>query len=274
MLKFFVNIETRLVGMMNIALVIAMISFGLIAGVVGGLLGIGGCSIMLPALCFIFGYDLPVAVGTTITAVVVTAISGAAAHIRMRNIDYETTKLVAIPGAVGAILGSIAFVYLSGNMKMLSGVIGVAFLYAAARMTYEGITRRAPKGASSDAKIVPGSKLAKSVIGLVIGFLAGLIGLGGGYALVPSFIYILGSPVKIAVGTSLASFVPMSVVSSAFKLASGHVDPLAAVLLGAGTAIGAQLGAKLVPRTPSWAIKLLFGLLFLYVSVKFILRAF
>jgi len=65
---------------------------GLIAGTLGGLLGIGGCVIMLPSLAFIFNYPLPVAIGTTITAVILTATSGTIGHIRMKNVDYSTAK--------------------------------------------------------------------------------------------------------------------------------------------------------------------------------------
>jgi len=250
----------------------ALLAFGLLAGTVGGLLGIGGCVIMLPALYFIFNYPLPVAIGTTITAVIITAASGAIAHIRIRNVDWSTAKVVAISGGTGAVIGSIVFTYLTGQIKLLNLILGFAFLYVSLRMVYEGFFKRGVKTLSGNK--VPGSSTSKSIIGFFIGILTGIIGLGGGYALVPSFIYILRSPVKIAVGTSLASFISMAVISGGFKLYQGFVDIVAAACLGTGTAIGAQIGARLVPRTPAWFIKGLFGLIFLYVSLKFIMRAF
>ena len=97
---------------MDLVSSIIMLLFGIIAGVIGGLLGIGGRSIMLPALYFLFKYPLPCAIGTTITAVIVTAISGAIAHIRMRNVDFSTAKVITLSGTLGAILGSVAFMYL------------------------------------------------------------------------------------------------------------------------------------------------------------------
>lgn len=121
---------------------------------------------------------------------------------------------------------------------------------------------------------MPGTVLSKALIGFIIGILTGIVGLGGGYALVPSFIYLLGSPVKIAVGTSLTSFISMAAISGGFKIVQGVVDVAAALSLGAGTAIGAQIGAKLVPKVPAWLIKLVFGIVFLYVSLKFILDVF
>lgn len=241
---------------------------GLAGGIVGGLLGTGGCVIMLPALAFLFGYGLPVAVGTTITAVIVTASSGALGHVRRGNVDYRTAKVIAAFGALGALVGSSIFITLAGNISLLSLALGFAFLYVAIRMVYEGL--RGSVGAR-EGREVPGSVRGKAVLGFLVGILTGVLGLGGGYALVPSFIYLLGAPVKLAVGTSLASLVSMALVSGAFKLAQGYVDLTAALLLGAGTAVGAQIGAKLVPKLPAWLIKLLFGLIFLYVSLKFIL---
>ncbi|WP_457550318.1 sulfite exporter TauE/SafE family protein [Archaeoglobus sp.] len=245
---------------------------GLIAGTLGGLLGIGGCVIMLPALIFIFKYPLPLAIGTTITAVILTATSGAIGHIKLKNVDYSTTKVVAVSGAVGAAVGSVIFFYVANKFWLLNFILGFAFLYVSVRMIYEGIFKRKMKMSAGDK--VPGSTLAKSLIGFFIGIITGIVGLGGGYALVPSFIYILGSPVKIAVGTSLASFISMAVVSGAFKLYQGVVDVIAAIFLGVGTIIGAQIGARLTKVVPSWAIKAIFGFVFLFVSLKFIYMGF
>jgi len=241
---------------------------GLIAGTLGGLLGIGGCVIMLPSLTFIFNYPLAVAIGTTITAVILTASSGAIGHLRMRNVDFSTAKVVAVSGAVGAAVGSVIFFYISDKLWLLNLILGFAFLYVALRMVYEGIIKR--KMPEKTGNSVPGSNSAKATIGFFIGIITGIVGLGGGYALVPSFIYLLGSAVKIAVGTSLASFISMAVVSGAFKLYQGLVDIIAAISLGVGTIIGAQIGARLVKVVPSWIIKAIFGFVFLYVSLKFI----
>jgi len=257
---------------MNPLLMIVLIFFGVMAGLLGGFLGIGGCVIMLPALYFIFNYPLPLAIGTTITAVIITALSGAIGHIRIRNVDYSTVWAIAISGGLGAAVGSLVFLFIAGQTPLLNAILGVAFIYVSVRMLYEGLSRRKLQPKTGDR--VPGSKVSKFLLGFGIGVITGIVGLGGGYVLVPSFIYLLNAPVKIAVGTSLASFLSMAVISSGFKLVQGVVDPIAAVSLGAGTAIGAQIGARLVPRTPTWLIKSVFGTVFLYVSIRFILAAF
>lgn len=257
---------------MDILIIISLIVFGLIAGILGGFLGTGGCVIMLPALYFLYNYSLPVAIGTTITAVIITATSGSIAHIKIKNVDYRTAIITAISGGVGAAVGSVIFQYLTAELPILKIILGLAFLYVSIRMIYEGLLRG--KRIEKVGNIVPGTTLTKTLIGFIIGILTGIVGLGGGYALVPSFIYLLGSPVKIAVGTSLTSFISMAVVSGSFKIIQGLVDVIAALSLGAGTAIGAQIGARLVPKVPAWLIKLIFGIVFLYVSLKFILDVF
>lgn len=102
--------------MSDLIMITLLLVTGLIAGTLGGLLGIGGCVIMLPALTFIFNYPLPVAIGTTITAVILTASSGAIGHIKLRNVDYSTAKIVALSGAIGSIIGSIIFFYISNQL--------------------------------------------------------------------------------------------------------------------------------------------------------------
>jgi len=253
-------------------LMLILTFFGFLAGLVGGFLGIGGCVIMLPTLYFLLKYPLPLAIGTTITAVIVTALSGSIAHIRIRNVDYDTTLKIAISGSLGSILGSLIFLYLVEKIPILNLVLGFAFLYISLRMIYEGFLRR--KAPEKTGKSIPGGVVKKSLIGFGIGVVTGIVGLGGGYALVPSFIYLLGAPVKIAVGTSLPSFISMAVISGGFKIYQGYVDITAALLLGIGTAIGAQVGARLVPKMPTWIIKAVFGLLFLYISLKFVFSAF
>lgn len=241
---------------------------GFLAGIVGGLLGTGGCALMMPVIRFWFHFDPAIAVGTTLTAVVFTAASGAIQHFRMKNVDKETAFLTGYSGILGVIIGSIIFGFIKGHGPLIDLIIGIAFIIVSLRMLYEGIfgskqPELAPK--------IPGSPLSKSVLGSVIGTLTGIIGLGGGYALVPSYIYFLKSPVKLAIGTSMAAFVWMALIGAIFKLYQGVVDILPAVTLGIGALVGAIYGAKLVAKFKPAVLKTLFGILFLYVSLKYIL---
>jgi uncharacterized protein len=242
---------------------------GILAGIVGGLLGTGGCALMMPVIRFGFHFDPAFAVGTTLTAVVFTAASGAVQHWRMKNVDVDTALLTGYSGVLGVIIGSIIFGYLKPYGEVIDLIIGLAFIVVSLRMLYEGLFakgKQPPVGTE-----IPGKPLSKSVLGSGIGTLTGIIGLGGGYALVPAYLYFLRAPVKLAIGTSMAAFVWMALVGAIFKIYQQVVDIPAAAALGVGALIGAILGAKLVAKIKPNVLKALFGLLFLYVSLKYIL---
>ena len=243
---------------------------GVLAGVVGGLLGTGGCALMMPVIRFGFHFDPRVAVGTTLTAVVFTAASGAYQHIKMGNVDRQTAMLVGYAGVLGVIIGSVVFAYLCRYGELIDLIIGVAFIVVSVRMVYEGVRGGAGQPAAAE-RVMGGAAIEKNVLGSIVGFLTGIIGLGGGYALVPSFVYFLRAPMKLAIGTSMASFVWLALVGSTFKLYQGVVDIPVAIALGVGAVIGAIYGARLVRRFRPNTLKLLFGILFLYVSLKYIL---
>jgi uncharacterized membrane protein YfcA len=242
---------------------------GLFAGIIGGLLGTGGCALMMPVIRFGLDFEPAIAVGTTLTAVVFTAASGAIQHWKMKNVDKETALLTGYSGVLGVIIGSIVFAYIKNYGEIIDLIIGIAFILAALRMLYEGVVSR-PQTAVVGAEIL-GKPLSKTILGSAIGTLTGIIGLGGGYALVPSYIYVLRAPVKLAIGTSMAGFVWMALVGAIFKLFQNVVDIPAAISLGIGAVVGAIYGAKLVACFKPQVLKTLFGLLFLYVSLKYIL---
>lgn len=245
---------------------------GLLAGIIGGLLGTGGCALMMPVIRFGFNFDPAFAVGTTLTAVVFTAGSGAYQHIKMKNVDKNTALWTGLSGIIGVIIGSIVFGYIKDYGKTIDLIIGLAFIVVSVRMLYEGLLRIMPPG--KPAPQVPGSPTSKSSLGVIIGFLTGIIGLGGGYALVPSYIYFLKAPVKLAIGTSMAAFFWMAFVGAIFKLYQNVVNIPVAITLGVGALIGAIIGAKIMALFKLYVLKALFGFLFLYVSLKYILLYF
>jgi len=244
---------------------------GLVAGVIGGLLGTGGCVLMMPVIRFGFHFDPAIAVGTTLTAVVFTAASGAYQHIKMKNVDKESALLTGYSGVLGVIIGSIIFGFIKNYGEIIDLIIGIAFIIVSVRMLYEGIFS---KGQVAQGTEIPGKPLSKTILGSVIGTLTGIIGLGGGYALVPSYIYFFKAPVKLAIGTSMAAFVWMALIGAFFKFFQGVVNIPVAITLGIGALVGAIYGAKLVAKFKPNVLKALFGLLFLYVSLKYILLYF
>jgi uncharacterized membrane protein YfcA len=200
--------------------------------------------------------------------VVFTAASGAYQHLRMKNVEGKTALLTGCSGILGVIIGSIIFGYIKEYGALIDLILGLAFIVVSVRMLYEGIFAKGPITQTGG---ISGSSFSKAILGSSIGALTGIIGLGGGYALVPSFIYFLKAPVKLAIGTSMASFVWIALVGAIFKIYQQVVDIPVAVSLGIGALVGAIYGAKLVAKFKPNLLKALFGFLFLYVSLKYIL---
>ncbi len=247
---------------------VALIVVGFFAGVLGGLIGTGGCSLMLPVIHFWMGYPAPIAVGTTLFAVIFTALSGAWGHLIRRNVDKRAFLWLGGGGILGVLLGSWLFTLLSGQAKLLGLILGLIFLWPAIRMVYEGVAQRAtPK---REGAAITGSSGGMGVFGFIVGIATGVAGVGGGYALVPGLIYLFGAPVYITMGTSLATTIPLAVVGGGIKLAQGFVHLPTGLLLVLGTIVGAQVGAAIIKRFKPATLKLIFGLYFLYVAVKFI----
>jgi len=256
------------VSVMDTAKGLTLVVVGFLAGLLGGLIGTGGCSVMLPVIHFWMGYPAAIAVGTTLFAVIFTAVSGAYGHLVRRNLDKRAFLWLGGAGILGVLLGSWLFTLLSGQSKLLGLILGLIFLWPAIRMTYEGLTQRAmPK---REGTAITASGPGMGVFGFIIGIATGVAGLGGGYALVPGLIYLFGAPVYITMGTSLATMIPLAVVGGGIKLAQGFVDLPTGLLLAAGTIVGAQVGAAIIKRFKPATLKLIFGLYFLYVTVKFI----
>ncbi len=241
---------------------------GFLAGLLGGLIGTGGCSVMLPVIHFWMGYPAPIAVGTTLFAVIFTALSGGYGHLVRRNVDVRAFLWLGGGGILGVLVGSWLFTLVSPHAPLLGLILGLIFLWPAVRMIYEGVIQQSmPKREGS---VIEGAGWGMGIFGFIVGIATGLAGVGGGYALVPGLIYLFGAPVYITMGTSLATMIPLAAVGGGIKLAQGFVDLPSGLVLAAGTIIGAQVGAAIIKRIKPATLKLIFGLYFLYVAVKFI----
>jgi len=247
--------------------VVEMVGTGLAAGFLGGLVGVGGGVLILPLLVFLLGYPVPKAIATNVFSVVWTVTFGAMSHARIGNVDHETAAVVLAAGAIGALIGSAIFPLVMRHTGALRAALGAAFLFVSIRMLYEWLSR-VP---DSDVDRVPGSVTSKVLLGFGTGVLTGVLGLGGGYVMVPSFVYLMGAPVRLAVGTSMIGMIPMVTVSASYKMAQGLTDVLGGTILGLGTAVGARFGARVTRVVRPWTLKGIFGVVFLYVSLRFIL---
>jgi len=253
---------------LTFSLGLALLVVGFLAGLLGGLIGTGGCSVMLPVLHFWMGYPASIAVGTTLFAVIFTATSGGYGHLVRGNLDKRAVAYLGGAGILGVILGSWIFTFLADQSKLLGLILGLIFVWPAMRMIWEGITQA--KLPQREGNTISGPAWGFSLFGFTVGLATGVAGLGGGYALVPGLIYLFGAPVYITMGSSLATMLPLAVVGGGIKLYQGYVDLGAGLLLAGGTIVGAQIGAAVIKRFKPTTLKLLFGVYFLYVAVKFI----
>jgi uncharacterized membrane protein YfcA len=245
---------------------------GIMAGMLGGLLGIGGGILIMPILRFIVGLEPAYAAGTCVVAVFFTTLGGSFKHFKLGNIDFHSILPVIIAGLVSSLIFSMLFVYFAQKDVWLDVATGVVFSFVALRMLWEGIADYLHKiSEPTPGTGIHGSMLAKISIGGVAGVFPGLLGIGTGAVLVPAFSFALNAPIKIAMGSSLACFSLNALVSSALKLSQGFVQINILIPLCIGTLIGSQLGATLNDRLSSPFLKILFGMVFVYVACKYLI---
>lgn len=253
---------------LDLVLGVLLLAAGLLAGWLGGLIGTGGCAILLPMFSFWMGYSTPVAIGTTLFVVIFTAISGAYGHFRQGNIDKDAVAWMAPAGVAGILVGSWVFTLLADRTDLIGFILGIIFLIPTVRMIWEGL--------AVDRKEFDYFRMGRNLKGMsafsmLVGFLSGLVGLGGGYLLVPGLIYLFTVPIYVTMGTSLATVFPLALVGGTIKLVQGYVALDAALIAAAGTIIGAQISAVTIKKYKPNTLKLIFGLYFLYAACKFIL---
>jgi uncharacterized membrane protein YfcA len=252
-------------------IILVLFAGGLLAGMLGGLLGIGGGIVLMPVLRFMIGLPPAQASGVCILAVLFTTLGGSYRHYKQGNLKAKPMIPVMISGAVATIIFSLIFPHFSKNVRWFDLGIGLVFSLVSIRMIIEGVPGLIKKKTETiSEKQIGGSILQKIGIGSIAGALPGLLGIGTGVILVPAFTYLLSAPIKIAVASSLMCFSVNALISSAFKYLQGFIDLNLALPACIGTLIGAYLGAMINKRMPSQLLKLLFGLVFSYVSLKFI----
>ena len=275
----------------NIFLILGM---GGAVGFLSGLFGVGGGFLMTPLLIFI-GVPPPVAVGTEANQIVASSVSGVLAHWRRANVDVKMGFVLLLGGFVGSSLGVILFKYLQnlGQLDLVIklsyviflGIIGFLMLWESSRTIIRSRSAAARRGKLHQHNWFHGlpfkmrfrkSKLYISailpfLIGATVGVLSAIMGVGGGFIMVPAMIYLLGMPTSLAIGTSLFQIIFVTAnVTFLQALTVQTVDILLAVLLLTGAVIGAQFGSKYSVRMKGEQLRALLALLVLGVCVKMI----
>lgn len=249
-----------------------LVTGGLLAGTLGGLLGIGGGIVVMPLLRFVVGLSPVHAASTCILAVFFTTLGGSYRHHRLGHVRIRSLVPVIIAGGAATAAFSVMFGFLVARERWVDLGVGLVFLLVSARMIAEGIPGFIDRNEQGRAgNVVGGTILQRMGIGIAAGILPGLLGIGTGGILVPAFTFLLRTPVKTAMAASLTCFCFNAFVSSVFKFGQGFIELDVAVPICVGTLVGSNLGAFLNRWFSSRAVKLLFGVLFTLVSLKFIL---
>lgn len=275
----------------NIFLILAM---GMAVGFVSGMFGIGGGFLMTPLLIFI-GITPAVAVASVTGHIAASSFSGALSHWRRRTIDPALALVLLIGGTMGTMSGVWFFTLLRsyGQLDLTIAISYVVLLSGVGgAMLWEsiGAIRRARSGQQPTLRR-PGahnwvhglplklrfkkSKIYLSVfpvvaIGIFIGFVGAVLGIGGGFILVPLLIYVLRVPTSTVIGTSMVLTLVTMTFAIILHATSNHlVDAVLALILMVGGVIGAQFGVRAGQRMPGEQLRLLLGLLILAVGIRF-----
>ena len=262
-----------------------------IVGVLSGLFGVGGGFLMTPFLIFL-GVPPAYAVANEANNILATSVSGSTTHYLKNTLDYKMGLMIVIGGTIGTSLGIYTFTYFKGIGK-IDTVISLAYMYILAiigtLMLVESLGEidKAKKNLLIKKKLhvhywihglpfrmrFPKSKLYESaftpiIIGLLVGFIAAIMGIGGAFILVPAMIYIIKMPTKLVPGTSLFVTIFVSViVTFLHSFNYGSIDLMLVFMLVIGSIIGVQLGQKLGERIDSSGLRALLAILLLIVGI-------
>lgn len=273
------------------ALVIVVLGWGV--GFLSGMFGVGGGFLTTPLLIF-YGIPPAIAVASAATQVTGSSVSGALSYYRRGQVDLKMGAVLVAGGLMGSVAGSILFRWLKtqGQVDMTIGLVYVLFLGGVGGlMLHETLAqmRRQRAGAPEVRRArrhhplvaalpmrmrfpksgVYISPLAPFLVGMGVGVLTVIMGVGGGFIMVPAMLYLLGMAAGVVVGTSLFQIVFVTAVATILHASqSQSVDIVLAVLLLAGGVVGARFGARAAETLPPERLRLFLALLVLGVALR------
>ncbi len=252
--------------------ILVLLGMGAGVGFLSGMFGVGGGFLMTPLLIFI-GIPPPVAVATEANQIVAASVSGALVHWRRGNVDFKMGGVLLVGGLIGSVLGTWIFTALKaiGQVDLLISLSYVVFLgLIGGLMLVESVGAMVRRGTGSRRRRklhqhnwlhgLPlkmrfrKSKLYISAIlplaiGCFVGILAAIMGVGGGFIMIPAMIYLLGMPTSVVVGTSLFQIIFVTAaVTILHSVNTQTVDAMLALLLLTGAVVGAQFGSRFGTR--------------------------
>lgn len=264
---------------MDIAGILVSAIVGVAIGILSGMLGIGGGTVMVPVFKLGFGMSAIGATATSLFAIIPTAISGSVTHVRQKTCIPKLGILAGIGGAcfspVGVWLASLS----PGWAIMLAAALVIG--YSAITMFKKAlqVPKRGEIPASSKKSAMPAAPEVDSrrywlglPIGMAAGLVAGYVGVGGGFLMVPLFLSIIGVDMKRASGSSLLAICILSTPGALLQISMGNVAIATAIAVVVGSVPGAVLGARLAKRIPERELRFAFGAVLLLAAVMLVLQ--
>ncbi len=277
---------------MNINIFV-IVFIGMAVGALSGLFGVGGGFLMTPLLIFL-GIPPVVAVGTEAPHVLASSVSGVIAHWRKKSVDFKMGFFLLAGGVIGSTVGVNIFKILRsyGQIDIVIqilfvvflGIIGFSMAFESARTTIKSYrTTSSIRTKLHQHSWLHGlpfkvrfrrSKLYISavppiIIGFIVGILSAMMGVGGGFIIIPAMVYILGMPTSVVVGTSLFQIIFVTANSTFFQAYLNQtVDIVLAALMILGGVIGAQIGVRIGSKLKAEYLRGLLAILVLAVCAK------
>lgn len=249
--------------------VAGFLALGILVGLLGALLGIGGGMVIVPLLVFAWDYEPQLAIGTSVLMVLMNAVSGTWGYIRQKKVCVDAALKFAVATVPGAFLGSYAAEYLQGRLFYL--VFGAFFVLAAINI-YRKASKNAAGKTAGEVPEVYNWKLGV-LCSVGVGFLASILGIGGGIVHVPFMVYVLNFPVHVAIATSTCILAVSSLAGLVSHAMLGHIVWTSGLAIGAGAFVGAQGAVALAQRLQSGILMKLASVLVLITGIKFLLDA-
>lgn len=284
------DVYLPIAGLSVNALVIVLL--GGVVGLLTGMIGVGGGFLTTPILIF-YGIPPAVAVASSTTQITGTSVSGVLAHRRRKGVDYRMGAVIIVGGLLGAVAGGAVFRLLQelGQIDTVINLLYVVLLGSiGTMMAKEAATaldilkpragRKKPRRHNPLIASLPMrwrfyqsglyiSPLAPLLLGFVAGMLTVLLGVGGGFILVPAMIYLLGMSAQVVVGTSLLQILFVTAATTVIHATTTKsVDIVLAGLLLLGSVIGAQLGARLAQKAKPELLRMFLAIIILAVALR------
>lgn len=254
-----------------IAFALISVATGFVVGVLSGLLGIGGGTILVSIFSLAYGMSALQSTATSLFTIIPTSISGVITHIR----NHTCVVGVGLAAGFGGALMSPVGVWLASLspewLVMLAAALVIA--YSAVTMFRKAFKlQRQQKIAPlpsdvSSFTLTPRIALVSALIGLGAGVLSGYVGVGGGFLMVPLFMSLLHLPMKMTSGSSLIAVMILAIPGTVMQAYLGNIDWLVGIAVAIGSIPGAFLGARLVKRVPELTLRFVFGGFLLVVAV-------